>query len=153
MKRYIVIPLAAAVCLCTAASSARAHHSHGMFYDPCTTLTVDGRIEAVQWKNPHTLIDLKTNDGAVFRAEWIGLQGVANSGVAGPAQDALKVGERIVVIANPMRDAAAIRAAFPAYKEPAEKMKVIDVTQIHHASDNWNWSIGPAVIPPACAQK
>ena len=130
-----------------------AHHSHGMFYDPCTSVTIEGKVESVQWKNPHTLIDLKTSDGTVFRAEWIGLQGVANGGLAGPAQDALKVGERIVVIGNPMRDAAAIRVGFPAYKEPADKMKVIDVTQIRHASDNWNWSSGAAPIPQGCAQK
>ena len=152
MGRNVAILLTTVVCFCTAAASAHAHHSHGLFYDQCTTLTIDGKIEAVQWKNPHTLIDLKTTDGATFRAEWIGLQGVANSGIAGPAQDALKVGERIVVTANPMRDAAAIRVGFPAYKEPAEKMKVVDVTQIRHASDSWNWASTPPE-PRGCAQK
>src|SRR3954470_1584218 len=135
MKPHVAILLAALVCVGPAASPASAHHSHGMFYDPCTSITLDGRIETVQWKNPHTLIDLKTADGAVFRAEWISLQGLANGSLAGPAQEALKVGERIVVTGNPMRDAAAIRVTFPAYKEPADKIKVIDVTQIRHASD------------------
>jgi len=153
MERSIVIHLATVVCIGTAASSAYAHHSHGMFYDQCTSVTIDGKIEAVQWKNPHTLIDVKTNDGATFRAEWTSLQGLANGGVAGPAQEALTVGERIVVTGNPMRDAAAIHASFPAYKEPAEKMKVIDVTQIRRASDSWNWSRSPESIPQGCAQK
>ena len=150
MKRNRVLHLATVVCLCAAASSAHAHHSHGMFYDQCTSVTIDGKIEAVQWKNPHTLIDVKTNDGAAFRAEWTSLQGLANGGVAGPAQEALKVGERIVVTGNPMRDAATIRASFPAFIEPAQK--VVDVTQIRRASDGWSWSRAPESIP-RCAQK
>lgn len=150
MTRNIGICLATVVCLCTAASSAHAHHSHGMFYDPCANVTVDGKIEAVQWKNPHILIDLKTNDGEVFRAEWTSLQGLVNHGDTGPVQEALKVGERVIVTGNPLRDAAAIRVSFPAYKEPAEKMKVIDATQIRHAGDGWSWA-EPA--PPKCAQK
>src|SRR5256885_11666947 len=153
MTRSTGIHLAAVVCLCTTASSAHAHHSHGMFYDPCTSVTIDGKIEAVQWKNPHTLIDLRTTDGAVFRAEWTSPQVLTNMGVAGPAQEALKVGERIVVTGNPMRDAAAIRARFPAYKEPAEKITVIDVVQIRRASDSWNWARGPESAPLGCAQK
>src|SRR5438874_9120440 len=104
MKRNAVIRLATVVWLCTAASSAHAHHSHGMFYDPCMSVTIDGKIEAVQWKNPHVLIDLKTTEGAVYRAEWTSPQVLTKRGVAGPAEEALKVGERIVVIGNPMRD-------------------------------------------------
>jgi len=153
MKGHVVILVATVVCVCTAASSAHAHHSHGMFYDICTSVTVDGTIEAVQWKNPHSLIDLKTNDGAVFRAEWTSPQVLTRMGVAAPAQEALKVGERIVVTGNPMRDAAAIRASFPAYQEPAEKLQVIDIAQIRRANDSWSWSRGPATTPPSCAQK
>jgi len=32
---------------------------HGMFYDACTSVTIEGRVESIQWKNPHILIDLK----------------------------------------------------------------------------------------------
>ena len=121
-----------------------------MFYDPCTSVTIEGKVESVQWKNPHTLIDLKTNEGAVYRAEWTSLQGLTNHGDAGRAQEALKVGERVVITGNPLRDPASIRARFPAYKEPAEKMAVVDLTQIRHASDNWSWA---QAEPPRCAQK
>jgi hypothetical protein len=144
---------ATVVCICAAASSAYAHHSHGMFYDICTSVTIDGTIDAVQWKNPHILIDFKTNDGTAFRAEWTSPQVLTNMGVAAPGQEALKVGERIVVTGNPMRDGAAIRASFPAYKEPAGTMKVIDVAQIRRASDSWNWARGTETIPSRCAQK
>ena len=130
-----------------------AHHSHGMFYDSCASVTVEGKVESVQWKNPHTLIDVKTNEGTAYRAEWTSLQGLTNGGVAGPAQEALKVGERVVVTGNPMRDPASIRASFPAYQEPAEKMAVVDLTQIRRASDSWSWARAPEPTPPRCAQK
>jgi hypothetical protein len=151
MKRNAVMYLATVVCICTAAASAHAHHSHGMFYDLCTSVTIEGKVESVQWKNPHTWIDLKTNDGAAYRAEWTSLRGLTNSGVAGPAQEALRVGERVVVTGNPMRDPALIRASYPAFNEPAQKM--VDLTQIRRASDSWSWTRAPEPTPPRCAQK
>jgi hypothetical protein len=152
MTQHLVMQLTTVVCLCAAASPASAHHSHGMFYDPCTSVTAEGKIESIQWKNPHILIDLRTNEGAALRGEWTSLQGVMNSGIAGPAAEALKVGERIAIAGNPLRDAAAIRASFPAYKEPADKTKVIDVLQIRHG-DNWSWANPADATPRACAQK
>ena len=127
-----------------------AHHSHGMFYDSCTSVTIEGKVESIQWKNPHTLIDLKTNDGAAYRAEWTSLQGLTNHGDAGRAQEGLKVGERVVITGNAMRDPASIRASVPAYKEPAEKMTVVDLVQIRRASNSWSWAME---APPRCAQK
>lgn len=153
MKRNIAIQMATAVCMCTASSSAYAHHSHGLFYDVCTSVTIEGKIESVQWKNPHTLIDLKTNDGAAYRAEWTSLQGLTNSGVASSAQEALRVGDRVVVTGNPMRDPAQIRASFPDIKfnEPAQK--TVDLTQTRRASDSWSWTRAPEPTPPGCARK
>ena len=151
MKRRVAVLLAALLCVGAAASSAHAHHSHGMFYDPCTSVTINGTIEGIQWKNPHILIDVKANDGAAFRGEWTSLQGLTNGSVSGPAQEKLKVGERVVIAGNPMRDAATIRASFPAFKEPAEK--VIDLTQIRRVNDSWSWMRVSAPTAPRCAQK
>ena len=125
------------------------------FYDICTSVTVEGTIESVQWKNPHILIDLKANDGAAYRAEWTSLQVLTNMGVAGPAQEVLKVGDRVVVTGNPMRDRAQILARFPDLKfsEPPPARKVVDLAQIRRVSDSWNWTRGPVTIPPSCSQK
>ena len=35
---------------------AYAHHSHPYFYDQCRTVTIEGRVEQIDWKNPHTII-------------------------------------------------------------------------------------------------
>src|SRR5262249_33252385 len=126
------------ICICTA-SSAHAHHSHPLFYDQCKKVTIEGRVESAQWKNPHVLIAVKTDDGTTYTAEWTSLQELSNSGVAGPAQAALRAGERVVVTGNPLRDTAQIRASFPNIKD-ISNTKIVDVIQIRRMDDSWNWS-------------
>jgi hypothetical protein len=41
------------------ASSADAHHSHPYFYDECKSITVEGRVERVEFKDPHTWISIR----------------------------------------------------------------------------------------------
>ena len=144
MKRNVMIHLATAICICTA-SSAHAHHSHALFYDQCKKVTIEGRVESAQWKNPHVLIVLKMDDGTTYAAELTSLQGLANSGVAGPAQAALLPGARVVVTGNPLRDPAQIRASFPDYKE-VSNTNIVDVIQIRRMDDSFSW----AQTPPEC---
>jgi len=144
MKRDVMICLATAICICTAAS-AYAHHSHPLFYDQCKKLTIEGQVESVQWKNPHVLIVVKMDDGTTYTAELTSLQGLTNSGVAGPAQAALMPGARVVVTGNPLRDPAQIRASFPDYKE-ISNTNIVDVIQIRRMDDSWSW----AQTPPEC---
>ena len=111
------------------------HHSHPAFYDQCTSVTIEGRIDTVQWKNPHSLLDITTDDGKSYRAEWSPPNALRREGITEPA-----VGERVVVVGNPMRDIAAIRARFPDLKIDAPAKPVVDVVSIRGASSNLNWS-------------
>src|SRR5215510_1784113 len=115
MKRIVVFPLVA-IGLCRAAVPAQAHHSHPYFYDQCKTVTVEGRVERVEWKDPHTQIYLTLDDGTTFRVEWTSLRGLTNFGIVRPAQDALRSGARVVAMGNPPRDAASVRARSPELK-------------------------------------
>jgi len=137
MKRSVMIHLAAALGMCIA-SSAYAHHSHPLFYDQCKKLTIEGRVESSQWRNPHVLIVVKANDGTTYTAEWTSLQVLNTTGVAGPAQAALMAGERVVVIGNPLRDVAQIRASFPNIKEISNP-NLVDIIQIRRLDDSWSW--------------
>ena len=142
--KHVMIQLATVICICTA-TVAHAHHSHPLFYDQCKKVTIEGRVESAQWKNPHVLIVLKMDDGTTYTAELTSLQGLTNSGVAGPAQAALMPGARVVVIGNPLRDPAQIRASFPDYKE-ISNTNIVDVIQIRRMDDSWSW----AQTPPEC---
>jgi hypothetical protein len=137
MKRNVIVLLAMAICICIA-TSAYAHHSHPIFYDQCKKLTIEGRVESSQWRNPHVLIVVKSNDGTTYTAEWTSLQILNTMGVARPAQAALTAGERVVVIGNPLRDPAQIRASFPNIKE-ISNTNLVDLIQIRRADDSWSW--------------
>jgi hypothetical protein len=145
MKRSMVIHLATAICICIA-SSAHAHHSHPLFYDQCKKVTLEGRVESVQWKNPHVLIVLKMDDGTTYTGEWTSLQGLTNSGVAGPAQAALMAEARVVVTGNPLRDPAQIRASFSTIQD-ISNTKIVDVIQIRRMDDSRSWA---RQAPPEC---
>ena len=138
MKRNVMIYLATAICICTA-SSAYAHHSHGLFYDQCKKLTIEGRVENAQWKNPHVLIVVKMDDGTTYTVELTSLQILTTRGLAGAAQAALMPGARVVVTGNPLRDPAQIRASFPDYKD-ISNTNMVDVIQIRRLDDSWSYA-------------
>ena len=91
MKRLVVMHLVTIFCV-GAALPAHAHHSHGAIYDLCKSVTVGGRIESVQWKNPHTWFDLTLDARTTYHVEWTSLQQLTNQRLAGPAQEALMFG-------------------------------------------------------------
>jgi hypothetical protein len=59
---FVVAVLAVVV---VARGSASGHHSHPAFYDACTTLTIEGQIDSVQWKNSHARFPSLTLDAPV----------------------------------------------------------------------------------------
>lgn len=121
------------------APDAHAHHSHPTFYDFCARVTVEGRIDSVEWKDPHTQIHLLLDDGAVYRVEWTSLSSLQRLNVAGPAQKALTFGARITATGNPMRDPEQIRARFPDFVWRGDA-RVVDPQQIRRTDDSWSWA-------------
>ena len=78
-QRIEWVILATAICVATAASTALAHHSHPFFYDVCKTVTIEGRVERVEFKDPHTLVFLKLDDGTAYTVDWAGLRGLTRN--------------------------------------------------------------------------
>ena len=150
MKRNLVI-LATAIGIGMAAS-AHAHHSHPYFYDSCKSITIEGRVDSVQWKDPHTWIVLRLDDGTVYTADWDGLRGLTNNGIIGPAQAALVSGTRIAVTGDPIRTLAQIREHFPDYKSEVNP-NTVDPTLIRRVDNSWSWARRPAQNPPDCSRK
>jgi Family of unknown function (DUF6152) len=140
VKRHPMIqPAVTALMICVAASSALAHHSHLTFYDPCKPVTIEGRIESMQWKDPHIQLDLTLDDGRTYHAEWISLREVTTRAGIGPAQTVLTSGTRVVIMGNPLRDAAQIRATVPDYKGDTRGPNLVDVAQMRRADNSWSW--------------
>ena len=138
MKRSAGI-LAAVICIGAAASSALAHHSHPFFYDACKMVTVEGRVDSVQFKDPHTLISLKLDDRTAYTVDWAGLRGLTNNNWLGPAKASLVFGARIAVTGARIRTTAEIREHFPEFTSVANP-NTLDPTLIKRVDNSWTWT-------------
>ena len=150
MRRNLTI-LAAAIDIATAASVASAHHSHPYFYDQCRNITLEGRIESVDFKDPHTIIVLRLDDGTAYTVDWAGLRGLTRTGVLSPAKEALVPGARVVVTGNPIRDVAQIRQHFPNIERV--NPNTVDPRSIRPVGDEFSWALSPSPNPPNCGGK
>ena len=142
------LTLAAAICTVTAASSAYAHHSHPLTYDWCKTLTIEGQVERVEYKDPHSHIFLRLDNGTLWTVDWAPLAGLKNSGRLDPAQKALVFGARIAVTGAPIRSLAEIRQHFPDYNTEANP-NTIDPASMRHVDDSWSWNVNSQGLQPA----
>ena len=149
MKRNLAI--AAVVAVGVAVSPADAHHSHPYTYDWCKTVAIEGRVESVEWKDPHTLILVKVDDGAVYTVDWMSLGGLTNNRIIAQAQAALVPGARVAVAAAPIRSLAQIREKFPDYNYEVNP-RTLDPRSIR-VGDSFNWSVPPGTSAMDCTGK
>jgi len=150
--RHRLVTLAVVLYLATPASSAYAHHSHPYFYDECKSVTIEGRVERVEFKDPHTWIVLRLDDRAAYTVDWAPLSRLTNQGVIGPAKESLVLGARIVVTGNRIRTAAQIREHFPDFKSEVNP-NTLDPTSIRRVGDSFSWALPPRTNPPNCPGK
>ena len=141
--------LAAALALATA-SPAFAHHSHPLVYDWCTSVTVEGRVESVEFKNPHSIIVVKRDDGTAYTVDWMPAAGLTRNGILEPAKGALAFGSRVSVTGAPIRPAAEIQGFFPDFKGDVNP-RMIDPWVIHRVDDTFSWALPQVPDPAKCA--
>jgi hypothetical protein len=150
--RHTLVMRAVILYVATMASTAYAHHSHPYFYDECKSTTIEGRVERVEFKNPHTLIVLRLDDGTAYTVDWAGLRGLTDNRIVGPAKEALVFGARVVVTGNRIRDAAQIRAHFPDFTSDVNP-NTVDPISIRRVDDSFSWALPPKANPPSCDRK
>ena len=113
-------------------------------------MTIEGRVERVEFKDPHSWIFLNLDDGTAYTVDWAPLTRLTNNGIIGPARDALVSGARIVVTGNRIRPAAQIRDHFPDFKSDVNP-NTLDPTSIRRVGDSFSWALPPRRNPPNCA--
>src|SRR4026209_671614 len=150
--RQELVMLAVMFYIATAASSASAHHSHPYFYDECKSITIEGRVERVEFKDPHTWIFLRLDDGAAYTVDWAPLSRLTNDRVIGPAKNALVFGARVVVTGNRIRTLAQIREHFPDFTSDVNP-NTVDPISIRRVGDSFGWALPPRANPPNCNGK
>ena len=134
------------------ASSAYAHHSHPYFYDQCNSVTIEGRVDRVEFKDPHTWIVLRTDDGTAYTVDWAPMSRLTTEEVIGRAKEALVPGARVVVTANRIRPVAEIREHFPDFKGEVNP-NTLDPVSIRRVGDSFNWAASPRTNLPTCNGK
>jgi hypothetical protein len=150
--RMRLVTLAVILPITTLASSAYAHHSHPHFYDECKSVTIEGQVERVEFKDPHTWVFLRLDDGTAYTVDWAGLRGLTNNGIIGPAKEALVFGARVVVTGNRIRESAQIRQHFPDFKSVVNP-NTVDPSSIRRVDGSFSWALPPRANPPNCVGK
>ena len=143
------MPLSRRLSLATA-SAAFAHHSHPIFYDWCTSITVEGVVERVEYKNPHSILVVRLDDGTAYTVDWIASNNLRRSLFLEPARTALTPGARVSVTGTPIRTAAEIRGYLPDFTREVNP-RTIDAHVIR-VGDSFNWS-RPPQNPELCKGK
>lgn len=100
MRRFL---MAVAVITCLP-SAALAHHSGAMF-DRSKVVVLDGTIRDFLYENPHTWIRLMVAQPQGAYMEWdIEGSGTARMAAWGMTPASVKVGDKVVIRAHPLRD-------------------------------------------------
>jgi len=120
MKRYFVTSLFALAML-GAGSRAFAHHSFAATYREKDSVTIEGELVQLDFRNPHSFVhvDVKQKDGTTVRyaIEW---GGVGQLGQQGITRDTFKVGDHVIISGAPGRNAADHRVRMVTLKRPSD---------------------------------
>ncbi len=101
--RTTVALAAAATAAIALSGPAQAHHSFAMF-DQTRQVTVNGTVKEFQWTNPHAFIEVVDPAGKLWSVE---LNSPNNLIRPGWKRTAMKPGDKVSVVINPLRDGAA----------------------------------------------
>jgi len=150
MKRVLGI-LAAAFYLVMTVSSALAHHSHVYFYDQCKSVAIEGRVDSIQFTDPHAKFVIRLDDDTTYTVDWITPNNLRRSLILEPAKKALAPGARVSVMGAPIRTAAEIRGYLPDFTREVNP-STIDATLIRAVDDSFSWA-RPPQNPELCKDR
>src|SRR5262245_46696955 len=107
-----------------AAVPGTAHHSFAATYLAEETVTIDGELLQVIFRNPHSFIHVavKEKNGSVVRyaVEW---RGAAELETQGVHRETLKPGDRVVISGNPGRNPSDHRLRMSSLYHPKDGMR------------------------------
>ena len=131
-------------------ASAYAHHSH--FYDECKSIAIEGRVERVEFKNPHNLIVLRLDDGTAYAVDWVSVTRLTSAGIIGAAKAAVVPGAHLAVTGYLIRDAAGLRQVAPKFKGVVDP-NTVEARSLRRADASFIWAPTPSAYPPNCDRR
>lgn len=119
MKRRLVALLAAGTCVLGAQASA--HHSFASTYSEDKSVTIEGELVQLLFRNPHSFVHVtvREKNGSMVRyaVEW---SGAAQLGEQGVKSETLKLGDRLVINGNPGRNPSDHRVRMISLRRPRD---------------------------------
>ena len=119
MKRLLVAVVAAGTC--ALGGQAYAHHSFAATYIEDESVTIEGELVHVVFRNPHSFVHLVVTDrnGMMVRyaVEW---GAAAELGGQGVTSTTLKLGDRLVISGNPGRNPSDHRVRMINLRRPSD---------------------------------
>ena len=108
-----------------AALPAAAHHVISEVYDMGRTITVQGQVDRVGYRDPHSFLHLRVPGGGNGVRTWsVELEGAAKLQQLGVDRETLRSGDRITVCGNPGRDAGQYRLLALVLARPSDGLAV-----------------------------
>lgn len=102
-----------------------AHHVISEVYDIGRTVTVEGAVDRVGYRDPHSYLHLRVTEQDRPERTWsIELEGAARLRQLGLEQGTLQPGDRITVCGNPGRDAGQYRLLMLELTRPSDGFAV-----------------------------
>jgi hypothetical protein len=118
MKHVVLIVTGVMLLL---AGSVSAHHGYAS-YNRTETMTIEGTLVDMQYRNPHVVLRIQTEKGVFYTATWDSALSLRHSCVD---VSTLKVGDRLVVSGAPPVDITQHQLAL--------------LTAVRRPSDGWLW--------------
>jgi hypothetical protein len=119
MKRLLVAAVVAWACAFGA--QVYAHHSFAATYIEDKSVTVEGELVQVMFRNPHSFVHISVTqkDGTMVRyaIEW---GGAAQLGGQGVTRETLKLGDRLIISGNPGRNPSDHRVRMITLRRPSD---------------------------------
>ena len=135
MRRFLAVLLVGSVGLISAGvlgTKLHAHHSIGAAYRENRTITVEGQLVQLLFRNPHSFMHVvvREKDGSLVRyaVEWVGANQLGGQGVA---RDTLQIGDRVVISGNPGRN---------------ERDHLLRMLTLHRPKDGFGWGHRPGEV-------
>ena len=113
-----------AALMLVAAMPVSAHHSFAASYFEEQKITVEGKVTAFLYRNPHSYVELESTDehgvATKWVAEWFGSGRLSRVGVD---PDTFKPGEQVIITGAPGRDANDHRVHLKTIVRPSDGFK------------------------------
>ncbi len=130
MARSLAAPLVVFAALL--GGQAYAHHSISATYLEDRTVTVEGQLVQLLFRNPHSFVHVvvREKDGSTARSavEWVGANQLGGQGVS---RDTLKIGDRVVISGNPGRNS---------------RDRLLRMLTLQRPSDGFGWGLRPGEV-------